>query len=363
MKINENIVLSMVAPHVVNNVLTYDKFDELFAMLSRSEQYSVTDLLAEHNIELRDTDDEMAQAYATEFTDDADQPRYDKNIFGGNDPGACSWLQMRKGFLSNEQLAKAAHTGNEDARNALCGQNQRLVMKYAVRYTGVYGNNLSTEDLISAGNEGLMKAIDRFDENLGFAFSTYAVWWIRQAILREIANNGYTIRIPVHMHEKIHKITRMESDLAHKGLNTLERIAEIAKALDYSEDQVMECILLRQQVMRCASLDMPVNDDTDAVLGDFVPAERKDNPECLLDQIALKSDLESLMNKLNFREKMVLEARFNLDGMGSRTLEEVGQELHVTRERARQIEANALRKLRMYASRAHLNEYLEEIAQ
>ena len=118
MKINENIVLSMVAPHVVDNALTYEKFDELFAMLSRSEQYSVTDLLAAHHIELRDADDDLAQAYATEFTaDSADQPLFDHSVFGGNDPTACSWLQMRRGFLSNEQLAKAAHAGNRDAWN------------------------------------------------------------------------------------------------------------------------------------------------------------------------------------------------------------------------------------------------------
>ena len=364
MKINENIVLSMVAPHVVDNAITYDKFDELFAMLSRSEQYGVTNLLAAHNIELRDADDDLAQAFATELTaDTADQPLFDNSVFGGNDPAACSWLQMRRGFLSNEQLAKATHAGNEDALNVLCGQNQKLVMKYAVRYTGVYGNNLTTEELISAGNVGLMKAIERFDENLGYAFSTYAVWWIRQAIFREIANNGFTIRIPVHMHEKIHKITRMESELAHKGLTTLERIAEIAKALGNSEDQVMECILLRQQVMRCASLDMPVDEESDTVLGNFIPADQKDNPEAMLDEIALKTDLDALLDKLNFRERMVIEARFGLDGMGLRRLEEIGRELGVTRERVRQIETKALRKLRAYADRAHLNEYLEEIAQ
>ena len=360
MKINENIVLSMVAPHVVDNALTYDKFDELFAMLSRSEQYSVTDLLAAHHIELRDADDDLAQAYATEFTaDSADQPLFDHSVFGGNDPTACSWLQMRRGFQSNEQLAKAAHAGNRDAWNALCSQNQKLVMKYAVRYTGMYGNNLSTEELISAGNEGLVKGIERFDETLGFAFSTYVVWWIRQSIFREIANNGYTIRIPVHMHEKIHKITRMESELARKGLGLQERITEIARALGNSEDQVMECIQLRQQVMKCASLDMPLKDDTDAVLGDFVPADEKDNPENLLELMCLKTDLLDVLHTLTAREEQIIIKRYGLDGMGERTLEEIGKELGVTRERIRQIEQKAMRKLAHPSRSRLLKDYLE----
>ena len=124
MKINENNVLSMVAPHVVDNAITYDKFDELFAMLSRPEQYSVTDLLAAHNIELRDAEDDLDQAYVTELTaDTADQPLFDHSVFGENNPTVCTWLQIRQGFLSNEQLAKAAHAVNRDAWNALCSQS------------------------------------------------------------------------------------------------------------------------------------------------------------------------------------------------------------------------------------------------
>lgn len=362
MKINENIIMDMVAPHVVNNALTYDKFDELFDMLSRTEQYSVVDLLADHNIVLRDEDDDLAQAYVTEFTADAEQPLYDNSVFGGNDPADLSRFQKRNVFLKNELLAKIAREGNEEALNTICAQNQKLVMKYAVRYTGMYGNNLSTDDLISAGNIGLVKAVERFNYDLGYAFSTYAVWWIRQAIFREIADNGYTIRIPVHMHEKINRITRMESELFSKGLTLPERITAIAETMGINEDQVMECIQLRKQVMKCTSLDMPMNEDTDAVLGDFVAAARKDNPENLLDQMCLRSDLMDVLQTLTAREAQIITKRYGLDGMGQHTLEELGKEMGVTRERIRQIEQKALRKLRHPSRSRKLKDYLEDVA-
>lgn len=135
-----------------------------------------------------------------------------------------------RGSISIEQLVKASRAGNEDALNALCGQNQKFVMKYAAYFTGRYGNSLTTEDLMSAGNEGLMKTIAKFDGNRDSAFFIYAFWLIRQSILHEIANNGYPVRISRYMHEKIRKITRMESELAGRGLSRRERISAIARA-------------------------------------------------------------------------------------------------------------------------------------
>ena len=264
-----------------------------------------------------------------------------------------------RGSISIEQLVKASRAGNKDALNALCGQNQKFVMKYAAYFTGRYGNSFTTEDLMSAGNEGLMKTIAKFDGNRDSAFFIYAFWLIRQSILHEIVNNGYPVRISQYMHEKIRKITRMESELAGRGLSRRERISAIARALGNSEDQIMKCIQLRQRIMKCASLDMPVDEESDAVLGDIVPADRKDSPEDLIEQKCLKNELLNALHMLNDREEQIIIRRYGLDGMGERTLEEIGREMGVTRVRIHQIEKNAMAKLRQLSSIHMLKEYLE----
>lgn len=365
MKINENIVLSMVAPHVVDNALTYDKFDELFAMLSRPEQYSVTDLLAAHNIELRDAEDDPDQAYVTELTaDTADQPLFDNSIFGGNDPMIITDALKKGAPRMNEILAKAAQEGNEEALERLYLDNKGLVMQWARKYAKMYGSCLTEEDLFMEGVHGLLKAVDRFNYDLGWKFSTYAEWWIRQAIFREIENNGTVIRIPVHKKEQIRKVMRIYNDLCCRGVPSGERIQAVVKALEdtahpVSESQVMECIQLHVYVEGCTSLDMPMNDDSDSVLGDFIPADMKDNPEVLLEQACMKSDVMDVVHTLTSREEQVIIKRYGLDGLGRRTLEEVGREMSVTRERIRQIEANALRKLRHPSRSRLLKDYLE----
>lgn len=362
MKINESIILNMVTPHVAANTLSYDTFDRLFRMLPHAEQYKVADFLSAQGIELVDTV-ELPLAAGAEG-----QPLYDNRIFGGNDPVDFTSVLRRKAALSNEMLAKLAHEGNQEALGELWVKNQKLVMKYANQYTGMYGNKLTTDDLISAGNIGFMKAVRRFDYSLGNAFSTYAVWWIRQAIFREIADNGYTIRIPVHMHEKIRKVLKLENELIRRRMaRRCDRITEIVRLLKdtntpMNEEQVIECMQLGLQ-MNMASLDMPVREDSDAVLGDFIPAPEQDNPENQLVRIALKDDLDKVMENLTSRERDVIFARFGLDGFGQRTLEEVGKEMHVTRERVRQIEAKAMRRLKMFATKAHLDDYMADFAQ
>ena len=285
-----------------------------------------------------------------------------KDIYGGKAQVEASQFQKSNVFQNNEELVKKAQEGNEDALNTLCAQNQRLVMKYAARYTGMFDNKLSIEDLISAGNIGLMKAVERFNYNLGYAFSTYAVWWIRQAIFREIADNGYTIRIPVHMYDKINKISKIERKLADMDLTSPECISAIAMKLDSSEDQVMECIKLRQQIMKCTSLDNPINDDTELTRIDIVSTDEKDNPANLVVQKCMRSDIMDVLETLSTQEKQIVIKRYGLDGMGRRTLEEIAREIGVTRERIRQIERKALLKLSHSSRSSKLKEYLEVIA-
>ena len=356
MKINENVIMNMVAPHTADNTLTYDAFDNLFSMLSRDEQYKVRDVLAAHGIDLVDADDDMARAYITEFN-------VDGSVFGGNDPLAFS-CAMKNGGRMNELLARSAQAGNKDALDQLFRDNDKLVWDVVRRYTGMYGNCITEEDLFQAGADGMMTAVRRFNYDLGYKFSTYALWWIRQAVIREIENTGHTIRVPVHKQEQVRRVMKVYNDMYQRGVPTVERIPAVVKALaeagrPMTEDQVIECIQLRDNVMGCTSLDMPIGEDSDSVLGDFIPADRKDDPENLLDQICMRSDLMDALHTLSFREKEIIMQRFGLDGMGPRTLEEIAKDYGVTRERIRQIEAKALRKLRHPSRSKKLKDWLE----
>ena len=355
MKMNENVILNLVSNCTAGNTLTYDAFDTLFSMLSRDEQYKVTDVLAAHGIELVDADDGMARAFAAEFT-------VDGAVFGGNDPLAFAGAKKNGGRM-NELLAKAAQEGSQEALDQLFRDNDRLVWDVVRRYNGMYGNCLTEEDLFQVGNLGMMKAVKMFRYDLGYKFSTYALWWIRQMVIREIENNGRTIRVPVHKQEQIRRVMKVYNDQYHRSLPSMQRILAVTKTLEekgypMTEDQVIECIQLREYVMGCTSLDMPVNEEGDTFLGDLIPDE-KENPEVLLDRIALKSDLMEALSTLTPREEKIIMERFGLDGMGARKLEEIAKDYGLTRERIRQIEQKALRKLRRPSCAKKLKDWLE----
>ena len=354
MKINENVILNMVAPHTAASTLTFDAFDRLFSMLSRDEQYKVTDVLAAHGIDLVDAAEDLDSG--AEFT-------MDDSVFGGNDPLAYAAAGKNNGGRMNEVLARAAQAGNQDALNQLFNDNERLVWDVIRRYTGTYGNCLTEDDLFQAGACGMMKAVERFNYDLGYKFTTYAIWWIRQSVIREVENYGHTIRVPVHKQEQVRRVMKVYNDLYHRGVPTVQRITAVVNALKdsghpMSEDAVIECIQLRDYVMGCVSLDAPVGEDGDFFLNDLIPDERE-NPEMLLDRIALKSDLAEALNTLTPKEQEILIKRYGLDGEGPRTLEDVAKDYGVTRERIRQIEAKALRKLRHPSRSRKLKGWLE----
>ncbi len=339
-------VLAAVQPYIENQQLTYDEFDEIFSNLDRRKQYAATDILAESAISL--VDEKISPAQVEYKLQDNFPPQ----------PEAVIPRKENEIKASNSVLVRLAQKGDRQALRDLFVKNRRLILKYAQRYSKIYKHSLSDEDLEQAGRIGMLKAVEKFNLSRGTQFTTYAVYWIKQAILRTIYDAGFTVRLPVHVFEKINKAATLNNKFCFQEENFSVRVELVAKKMGISTEEVHELFFMRDAYANLTSLDAPVNEESDSARKDFIADDVSHSPFELVSQKILKETISIQLNNLSEREKQILILRFGIYDGQTRTLDEIGKKFNLTRERIRQIETKALQKLRHPSVTKELKEWL-----
>lgn len=370
----EEAVLKMAQPHIRGHMLRYDDFDKIFGkILSKRRQYQVTDILSMHGIELVDefpsevVEKEIVEEKEGRFTENLDGMMKeeatdvesdrdwfdDETVLGLDDRPIDKDTVLEKDWhlpispLPNEMLCQLLQEGNPQAKQDLVVKNRGLVLKCAGYYSESPWCHLTHDDLEQVGLQGLLKAAKRFDSSRGTAFSTYAVWWIKQCMTRAMMDEGDMIRVPVHMQEFIRKVTRMDEEFARDGIVEQEmRWQKIATTLDAPFQKIQEAFAVRDKFLRYTSLDVPVGEESDMTLGDLLEDRNMPSVEEQMLRMSEAAIIQEILGDLKKRERQVLALRYGLVDGVCWTLEQIGQLMGVTRERIRQIEGKALRKFR-----------------
>ncbi|WP_338419049.1 RNA polymerase sigma factor RpoD [Culicoidibacter larvae] len=373
-KQNDMITYEQINAMIKNEVLDAQELEDLYVMLGDQNIEVVEKIEDIPVVEAAVDDDFVADEIIEDDVPDVDDIKEDDEddedariIAGGavddqlaskiNDPVRMYLKEIGRidllGIEEERELAIAAKAGDEIAKQKLAEANLRLVVSIAKRYVG---RGMLFLDLIQEGNMGLIKAVEKFEPDKGFKFSTYATWWIRQAITRAIADHARTIRIPVHMVETINKLNRIQRSLVQE-LGREPNAEELAEKMEMTPARVREILKISQEPV---SLETPIGEEDDSHLGDFIEDQDSLSPTDYATNEVLKEQLRDVLETLTDREERVLRLRFGIDDGRSRTLEEVGQEFGVTRERIRQIEAKALRKLRYPSRSKRLKDFMEK---